>query len=565
MATATASPSAHRVDLGHIARPIVLLLILIGAGYWYWQSQVGSQDGALIASGTIESDETNVASEIAGRVASIAVDEGASVAAGAPLFTLDDTVWRAQIGQARAAVGLARANLALVKAGARTEEIRAAEATLEQTAAMAAASERALAHARTLRGNPQELNARISQAEASVAATQARLDQVKAGPRAGELATARTARDQARSAASQLEATLAALEKIARESVAAAEGRLRLAKAGPRAEDIRAAEVTLEQARNARWGQQIERDAICGRGPGALCDAASARVAAAESAVSAAASQLDKARNGALPDEIRLVESAVAQAQADLAAKLEVAGPSLASARSAVDATSARVRDLESGATAQELAIAQSGLDGAQRNLSDLRAMRDDPQAANAQVDAAQGQATSARAAESAAKARFDALKAGPTDQQVAVAQATVAQAEAALAALEVQAARTSIVAPVAGVVTRRTARIGETVSPGVPVVSVAPLAELRLTVYVPEDRIGHVALNAPVSVSVDTFGAEAFGGTISYISPRAEFTPRNVQTQSDRAKTVFAVRVRLPNPDGRLKPGMFADARFGT
>jgi hypothetical protein len=47
----------------------------------------------------------------------------------------------------------------------------------------------------------------------------------------------------------------------------------------------------------------------------------------------------------------------------------------------------------------------------------------------------------------------------------------------------------------------------------------------------------------------------------VTFISSQAEFTPRNVQTQSDRAKTVFAVRLRLPNQDGRLKPGMFADA----
>jgi multidrug efflux pump subunit AcrA (membrane-fusion protein) len=63
------------------------------------------------------------------------------------------------------------------------------------------------------------------------------------------------------------------------------------------------------------------------------------------------------------------------------------------------------------------------------------------------------------------------------------------------------------------------------------------------------------------VEVQVDSFPGRIFTGTVSYISQQAEFTPKNVQTDKERVNMVFAVRVRLPNPDHLLKPGMPADA----
>ncbi|HEY3078363.1 MAG TPA: efflux RND transporter periplasmic adaptor subunit [Chloroflexota bacterium] len=554
-----ASPS-RRVALQHLVRPLVVLLVLVAGGV-YWLTRPAATGEALVASGTIEAEETNVALEVAGRIVDLPVGEGERVERGALLVRLDDAVARAQLAQARAALDAARANLALVEAGPRAQDVRAAEATAAQAAAARAAAEKALANARTLRDNPQELTARISQAETAVQAAQARLDQVRAGPRSGELAAARSAREQAGSALAQLQTTTQSQEKVAAEALQAAESRLQLLRQGARPEDVRATELALEQAKNALWAQQIDRDAICGRGGGGPCDAAKARVAAAETAVSAAANGLEKVRNGPLPDEIKIAETGVAQARADLAAKREVSAPALAAARAALGSAGARVGDLEAGATDQERQIAAAGLEQAERQLADLRAMREQPLAGNAQVDAAQGQLDTAGAAEAAARARLEAVRAGPTAEQVAVARAGVSQAEAAIGVLEAQTAKTAVVAPVDGVVTRRSARVGEAAGPGAPLLAIAPLDELRLTVYVPEDRIGRVQLGAPVDVRVDSFPGEAFRGEVTFISPRAEFTPRNVQTQSDRAKTVFAVRVKIPNADGRLKPGMFADA----
>ncbi len=87
----------------------------------------------------------------------------------------------------------------------------------------------------------------------------------------------------------------------------------------------------------------------------------------------------------------------------------------------------------------------------------------------------------------------------------------------------------------------------------------------VELTVYVPERSIGQVKVGQRVDVQVDSFPGQSFPGEVTFIATRAEFTPRNVQTQKDRMNLVFGVKVRIPNADGLLKPGMPADATLRT
>ena len=128
---------------------------------------------------------------------------------------------------------------------------------------------------------------------------------------------------------------------------------------------------------------------------------------------------------------------------------------------------------------------------------------------------------------------------------------------------LEVQLERLTLRAPLTGVVLKRLARQGEVVAAGAPVLTVARLDELTLTVYVPEAELGRVAVGQAVEARADAFPGRAFPGQVQSIASRAEFTPRNVQTARDRRKLVFAVKVRLPNPGGELKPGLPVDVTF--
>ena len=93
----------------------------------------------------------------------------------------------------------------------------------------------------------------------------------------------------------------------------------------------------------------------------------------------------------------------------------------------------------------------------------------------------------------------------------------------------------------------------------------VANLDTLDLVIYLPEDQYGRVNIGDTVTITVDSFAGETFKGTIVHISDEDEFTPKNVQTESGRKSTVYAVKIQVQNLDHRLKPGMPADVEFSS
>lgn len=126
---------------------------------------------------------------------------------------------------------------------------------------------------------------------------------------------------------------------------------------------------------------------------------------------------------------------------------------------------------------------------------------------------------------------------------------------------LEVQAEKYQLRSPIHGTITRVPMHRGEVVSPGQAVATVADLTVLKLTVYVLQRDLGQVQVGQQVTITADPFDSRTFRGVVTSTNPRAEFTPRNVQTQRDRLNLVFGVNVLVDNPDGALKPGMPADA----
>lgn len=401
-----------------IVLPLILLAII---GYWIYSSYIASIE-ANTASGFIEGEEIAIAAEVSGRIQAIVVEEGDWVKAGQELIRLDRTLLNAQIAQAQAAVETAQAQLAQVKAGARAEEIRQAEAALAQAIAARDGAKQAWENAKAARANPQELEARIAAAET-------------------QLKAAKFQWDAARANASAAKARVDAIGGVDQTRV---EGK-----------------VIVEQ-----W-------------------------AAAEAA----------------------------------------------------------------------LLSAQAGYEGAAKGLQILLEMRNNPLTLNTQVDAAKAQYEAASAAVEIAQARLDALKAGATQEQMAIAQAAVKQAEAALGILHVQSAKMTLTSPVNGIVSRRAARLGEIAAPNATLLSVTNLDTVKLTIYVPETRIGQIKLGDEFDVYVDSFPDKAFKGKVVFISTQAEFTPRNVQTKAERVNTVFAVKLQIANPNLELKPGMPADA----
>jgi len=138
-----------------------------------------------------------------------------------------------------------------------------------------------------------------------------------------------------------------------------------------------------------------------------------------------------------------------------------------------------------------------------------------------------------------------------------------VQQAQANLTLLDAQLSKLSITAPFDGVVLGRSVEVGEVLSPAAPAFSLGQLASLTITVYVPETEVGLLSINQAAQLAVDSYPGEVFSSTIIHIADQAEFTPRNVQTTEGRKTTVFAVKLQIANPDGKLKPGMPADVSF--
>src|SRR5262245_6937117 len=181
-----------------IVAPILLLAILGGGGYWWWsqRAEAAATSGQLSGSGTIEAEDVLITAEVGGRIKSL-VDEGQEITAGQQLAQLDTALLEAQLEQARAAVGVAEANLAQLRAGAREEDILAAQAAVDQARALRDGAAKAYENAQKILKHPQDLDTQVAQARAQRDSAQRELAQVRAGTRAEDIAAADAALTQA--------------------------------------------------------------------------------------------------------------------------------------------------------------------------------------------------------------------------------------------------------------------------------------------------------------------------------------------------------------------------------
>ena len=117
------------------------------------------------------------------------------------------------------------------------------------------------------------------------------------------------------------------------------------------------------------------------------------------------------------------------------------------------------------------------------------------------------------------------------------------------------------VIAPLNGFVVKKFIEAGENVAPMSSLLMISDLRYVDLVIYVPESELGKVQLGQSADVTVDSFKDKKFVGKVIYISPDAEFTPKNIQTKDERTKLVYAVKIHIHNPKFELKAGMPADA----
>ncbi len=410
----------------------------------------------LSASGTFSAVETDIASEISGKVLEVGVNEGDEIKTGQTLFKVDAEIIQAQYDQATAVVKAAEA---------------AVDVATKQAASADAQYQLALQNALLQEQPNKQENWGTSAPEDYQPAWYFDKTELIAAAQAG-----------VKNAEEALATALADLEKEQKDASSkdfiSTENRLAVAQ-----NELTVANATLDQINTGNNND--------------LKDAATKIQEAAQAEF-----------ESALAEYKRLLNSSTADA--------------IIQARSRV-------------------AVAQTNLDNARNILLSLQTGDQSLQVVSAKM---------------AAEAAYSGLN---------QAKAMLEQAQQAQKLAKLQLDRTTVKSPISGVVLTRNLEIGDLAVAGGTVMRIAQLDTLDLVVYLLEAEYGKVKIGDSVSITVDSFEGEVFKGTIINIANEAEFTPRNVQTESGRKATVYAVKIQVKNLDHRLKPGMPADVEFSV
>jgi HlyD family secretion protein len=225
-------------------------------------------------------------------------------------------------------------------------------------------------------------------------------------------------------------------------------------------------------------------------------------------------------------------------------------------------AAQARASEAEIAAATADLKSAEADLAryeslleahaGSRKQRDDARTRRD---VARSRVAAAEQQARAAREA-------LERVRAGARREEVDAAAARLAAVDAQIAALEKQRNDATVVSPVGGTVTEKLADRGELLAARTPIAVVTDIDHAWAEVFVDEPSVPRLRLGQPATVFTDA-GGEGLRGTVTFISPKAEFTPRNVQTAEERSRLVYRIKVTVDNSKGVLKPGMPVEAEL--
>jgi HlyD family secretion protein len=463
--------------------PAILTILVIGAAVVYLLTLPEEGEGPLHASGTVEVVEVNLASEMAGRVLEVFVEEGSIVEHGDPLFSLDDEVLQAQ---------RARAVLAY----------RTAETQLDSAQAAVETAEAAL-HASQVNSESLQIQyelilaaARLEEIPTRIASWNQRTPYQFSLPawyfqRTEELLSAE---EEVNAALETLKSEMENLEEVIQESSDSdfyeVEQRLLEARTA-----FRIAEAILDRAK-IQGDDELEE--------------------AAQDSFDAADSELEAAQ----------------EAYEDLFSE------------------DGEEQILEAKA---RVAIAQEYYDAALDRFYQLRTGED-----SLQVQAAENAILGSQAAIKLAEAQL-----AQAEINLVHAKTAIEQTQAEIDLIDLQIRKLVVYAPASGIIRSRNIEPGEVLQPGAPALTLDRSDTLTITVYIPENKYGQILLGSHAQVTVDSFPEVVFDAVITRIAEKAEFTPRNVQTEEGRRTTVFAVQLSVRDSSGKLKPGMPADVTF--
>jgi HlyD family secretion protein len=294
-------------------------------------------------------------------------------------------------------------------------------------------------------------------------------------------------------------------------------------------------------------------------------------------------------------------ESQLAQARTALEWQRATVAADIEQRQADLAASEARLSELRNGARPQErldakaaVDAAQSEADRARKDFERAQVLHKNDDISTAQFDQYRTRAESAEAALKSAREREGLVLAGPRaevvagqaaqveraraavkmaeanaiemkrrEQELNTRRAEAARSKASVALIDTQLADTVAVSPVDGVVLVKAADVGEVLAPGTTVMTIGDIDHPWLRGYVNETDLGKVKIGSKVRVTTDSYKGKVYNGRVTFISSEAEFTPKQIQTQQERVKLVYRVKIELENPNHELKSNMPADAEI--
>jgi HlyD family secretion protein len=298
---------------------------------------------------------------------------------------------------------------------------------------------------------------------------------------------------------------------------------------------------------------------------------------------------------------LQLAQSQLAQAETSLAWEKETLAGDVEQRQADLASNQARLLELKNGSRPQEVQessaavqAAQSEMDRAKNDWDRAQTLYKNDDISTEQYDQFRNRFQSAAAALKQAKERDALVVAGPRVEQVDAAaaqvqhargalkmseantlemkrraqeltahRAQIAQSRANLALIDSQLADTIATSPVDGVVLVKSADPGEILGVGTTVVTVGDIEHPWLRGYVNETDLGKVKLGSKARIRTDSYPGKVYDGRVTFISSEAEFTPKQIQTQEERVKLVYRIKIEMENPRRELKSNMPADAEI--
>jgi HlyD family secretion protein len=463
-------------------------------------------DETIQASGVVEIIEVIISPEIGGRIEQVWVGEGDQVAQSDPLFRIENRMLEAQLHQAESALAIAQANYDMVAAGMTNEERQAS----------------------------------IAIAQLELANAQYALDQLYENHNLVAAETLQTKKNAEEALEDLLnpdlqQALAAKAIADAKKGVVDADKRLNIIRSVGNQKDVDAAWAQVVLAKKALEDAQKEFKNWADKSEFSVNRATyQAKLSEAQYNYDAAVRRYNGISSTGSETDINVAEAELATAQAQL----------LEAERD--------WEDVKDGPKPEDVAYYEALIAHSQGKLDDLE-LGPDPD----DVVLAEERVANAQAQLNLAKSQ------SPTQEQLAIAQAQLETARADLEAAQVQVDLLMVTTPLDGVVMTRNIEPGEIIPPGVAALSVGQLGNLTVTVFIPENKYGQIYLDDMAQLTSDSFPGQTFDATVIRIADRAEYTPRNVQTQEERVTTVYAIKLSVSNPQGQLKPGMPVDVIF--